>query len=282
MTDPLNRLLDQATVPPLPADFADRVVARAAAESQPPAVPRPRRDRRGAWLRRPGALAAFVGANLLVASAVAATIAGGGLLQLRRVPVLAPVLAAIAPEPKPAPVQRKPVRQAAPVLAEAKAAPVAPVTPAPPLPPRVERRLERGDRLEQAVAEREAAGLPVPPRVQKRVALHRLERQAAEQWQHGEPVATALKTDIVKQRIELAPPAVQARIAERVEARREAGLPVPPALDAAVPAAVDTDRLAPADLADRPAALWRSLSPAERQQVIERIRARRAMRQLRR
>jgi hypothetical protein len=85
MTDPtplddaaLDRLLGHHEAPPLPAGFADRVLAEAAREdrpvSVPPLPPKPRSARR-AWTRR-GLWAGVVAFNLIVASAIAATITG--------------------------------------------------------------------------------------------------------------------------------------------------------------------------------------------------------------
>ena len=292
MTDPLDRLLDQARVPPTPAGLADRIVAHATAQpQQAPAVPPRRGDRRGAWLRRPRTLAAFVGANLLVASAVAATLSGGlKLPPLREVPVIAPVLAAIAPAHPPKPVRHHAVVPPAPRSTPEPQAVQAPVVRQPP--PRIERMLARGDRLAERIAAREAAGLPVPPRARTRLELHQLERQAVDQWQKGERVAPELRDRIARERFELAPPAMKARIAERVEARRAAGKPVPPSLDAIVPKAepaipetqslapfADPVPAAPALLKERRLQRWRTLTPAQRQMLIERMRARRAARQ---
>jgi hypothetical protein len=283
MTDPLNRLLDQASPPAVPPGFADRIVARATAQAQQPAAPQVpgRRDRRGAWMRRPRVLASFIAANLLVASAVAATLAGGiGLKPLREVPVIAPVIEAFAPAQKPKPKPRA-MPSAAPTAVaaappEALQAPVAPVRP---LRPRIERRMAIGDALAARVEAREAAGLPVPERARKRARLHGLEKQAAETWTRGEAVPVELKTQIVRERIDLAPPRLRERVIERVQERREAGLPVAPALDAAIPPAAP-ETIAPNLITPREERIqrWRAMTPAERRQVIERVRARRAAR----
>jgi hypothetical protein len=281
MTDPLNRLLDQVSPPVPPPGFADRIVARAteqAQQSATPEVPR-RRDRRGAWVRRPRVFASFIAANLLVASAVAATLAGGiGLKPLREVPVIAPVIDAIAPAPKPRP---RPIPAAAPVTV-ASAAPATvqePSTAPRRLPPRIERRMMAGDALAARIEARDAAGLPVPERARKRARLHGLERQAAETWTRGEPVPAELKTQIVRERLGLAPPRLRDRVIERVEERRAAGLPVPPALDAAVPPAAP-EAISPnlPALREERVQRWRAMTPAERRQFIERVRARRAAR----
>jgi hypothetical protein len=283
MTDPLNRLLDQVSPPAPQPGFADRIVARATAQVQQPATPEVprRRDRRGAWMRRPRVFASFIAANLLVASAVAATLAGGiGLKPLREVPVIAPVIEAIAPAPKSRPKTRPapPVTPVA-VAAAAPEAAQAPAAPVRPLPPRIERRMAIGDALAARVEAREAAGLPVPERARKRARLHGLEKQAAETWTRGEPVPAELKTQIVRERIDLAPPRLRERVIERVQERREAGLPVAPALDAAIlpaaPEMISPNLLTPGEERMQ---RWRAMTPAERRQVIERVRARRAAR----
>lgn len=227
MTEPLDRLLGQIREPAPSPGFADRIVAQATALPQQPLTRAPRRaDRRGGWVRRHRLLAGFIGANLLVASAVAASIASG--VELRKVPVIAPVLAAIAP-PAPATPKPKPKRV---VVAPTPAPAPAPQPPAP-LPPRIEARLARGAAFVDAVRAREAEGLPVPPRARARAALIERQQAAADHVRKGEPVPMELRTDIVRRRIELAPPRVRARLLERIEQRRAAGLPIPPALDAA-------------------------------------------------
>lgn len=235
MTDPLDRMLDALRVPEPAPGFADRIVARATAlpqhQPQPaaPAEPRRLRDRRGAWLRRHRVLGAFIGANLLAAGAVAAALATG--VEIRQVPLIAPVIEAIAPAPRaPAPA---PAIVARPSPTPAASAPGEEAAAAP-LAPGVERALARRDALAAAVRARDAAGLPVPPRVRRRVEMHAKERIAIEMHRRGEPVPIELRTDIVRERLELAPPRLRARVEAEVARRRGAGLPVPPALDAAL------------------------------------------------
>lgn len=285
MTDPLNRLLDQAATPSPSSGFADRITARATAQSQQGGLAVTwRRDRRGGWMRRPRALATFIGANLLVASAVAATyFSGMELPPLREVPVFAPVIEAIVPQPRPRPLRIATALEApGPAAAPAAAAEVSPR----PAPPRVERLLARRDALADRVRAREAAGLPVPPRVKRRVALHGLEKQAIDQWRRGEEVPMDLKRQIVRERLELAPPRLRERVIRRVEERRAAGLPVAPALDAEVPsiAPVIAPDISGAAVGEtpRPSAerlrRWQAMTPGERQHMLQRLRARRAAR----
>jgi hypothetical protein len=74
----LDLLLGAYRAPSLSAAFADRVIAEAAREDRPrtpsPSAVPPRRGRRP-WTRR-GLVAAFVAVNLVVASAIAATLSG--------------------------------------------------------------------------------------------------------------------------------------------------------------------------------------------------------------
>jgi hypothetical protein len=74
----LDRLLGHAETPPMSADFADRVLAEAAREDRvvrvPPLPPRLRTVHRP-WTRR-GVWAGLIAVNLIVASAIAATVTG--------------------------------------------------------------------------------------------------------------------------------------------------------------------------------------------------------------
>jgi hypothetical protein len=235
MTDPLDRLLGSLEPPPAAPGLVDRIVAQATALPQTPAPARSPRDRRGAWVRRHRLLAGFIGANLLVASAVAASIASG--VELRRVPVIAPVIAALAPSVTKAerPAVRPPqVRAVRPAPQQASGHEQAEAER--PLPPRIEARLARGAVFAAEIAAREKAGLPVPPRAKARAALIARQQDAADRVRKGEPVPLELRTDIVRRRLELAPPRLRARLLERVEQRRAAGLPIPPALEAAIEA----------------------------------------------
>jgi hypothetical protein len=167
---------------------------------------------------------------------------------LRQVPVIAPVLAALAPPRQPprshAPSKPKPEAKRAPAGGAPAPGERTLDAPAPPLPPRIEARLARGAAFVAAVRAREAAGVPVPPRAKARAALIARQQAAAEHLRNGEPVPMDLRTDIVRRRLDLAPPGVRARVLDRIERRRAAGLPIPPALDAATRGAPS---LAPAD-----------------------------------
>lgn len=227
MTDPLNRLLDQARLPAPPTNFADRIVAHATAQpQQTPVVPPHRRDRRGGWMRRPRVLAAFIGANLLVASAVAATIAGGGLPQLRKAPIIAPVIAALTPAPKPRPVHHKIAPKPAPAPTEVAAAPPSPAPeplvrqPQRPVEILAQRLSTRRDMLASRIEARQAAGLPVPPRMEQRAMLQTMQVHALELKQQGQPVPPQLRREIWIQRYRVAPPGERARMLDRLAERR--------------------------------------------------------------
>jgi len=73
----LDRLLGAHRAPPLSDDFGRRVAAEAVREDRAPTLPpsRPRHQRTRPWTRR-GLVAAVVAANLIVASAIAATFSG--------------------------------------------------------------------------------------------------------------------------------------------------------------------------------------------------------------
>ena len=142
MTDhALDALLAEYAPPPPPAGLAGRVVAAALALSQEPrlAVARrvgaaPRRDRRGAWLRRPTLIAGVV-LGLVVSGAVAATLAGIKLPLVEAVLARLPFVGREAPPPaappRPQPAQRAPaVVEAAPAADEPVATPRAPRSPA--------------------------------------------------------------------------------------------------------------------------------------------------------
>lgn len=168
----LDKLLGSHVPPPVPADLAARAAAEAVKHPQAPRLAAPharRRDRRGGW-RRP----LWIGTasfGLAFTSAVAATVASGGRIEI---PVVKQVVAAIpilAVEPAP---QRKPERL---VRAEPKpttpAATDTPLAASPQLPQDLRQRrvLVRLAEAKRLVEERRAAGLPTP-------RADRIERQA--------------------------------------------------------------------------------------------------------
>lgn len=106
----LARLLDLVDVPPLPAGFADRVVARALAQSGGWQRSAERRGRR--WARGAVALGA--------AAALVATAAAGGLFGERvRIPLITPLVDMfIGPAPRPAPAGPPPADLPVPPAAD--------------------------------------------------------------------------------------------------------------------------------------------------------------------
>jgi hypothetical protein len=181
-------LRDLPPVPPVPADLAGRVLAKAAAtpqEARPAHARRAaRRDRRGRWLRRP-ILAGTAALGLVFTSAVAATLAGVPIPQ-KIAAVFFPE--AKAPEPKQVAAPRRTPRPA-PAAAAVQTAEAAPVAEAPVWlqRPGPWRRLFMAERM---IAARRAMGLPTP-------GADRMERQLrrrAERWQAATPEQRAAWT----------------------------------------------------------------------------------------
>jgi len=165
----LAELLDGLTVPPLSADFADRVVS--AATHRLPPLPAPtlaRSGRRARWIRGHRVVIGVVALGLMSAGA-AATVIFGDVAQT--IPVIGPLIARVVPaksEHKRASttaLKPKPEESAAEGAED-----VAPVIPAPlTIPERlvVRREMRReivaeriADRLQQRAERREALGLP--------------------------------------------------------------------------------------------------------------------------
>ncbi|QHL90282.1 hypothetical protein GVO57_04805 [Sphingomonas changnyeongensis] len=245
MTDPLDRMLDALRVPEPDPGFEARIAARAVAGAQDrPGWRRGGQAGRRRWLARHRTLASFIGANLVAAGAVAAALVSG--VEIAKLPLIAPAIEAVAPERTASPPRnpRRPVRQAA----DAGAAPVdpaaVPVAPAAATMTGPEAAIAR-------IRELEAAGVTIPLRVQERVRLYEDRKAARDLRAQNLPVPIDLQTRIVRARLNLAPPPVRDRMVERIERRRAAGLPVPAALDAAVP--LRGPGLIPADRTVQPA-----------------------------
>ncbi len=119
----IRAALDQYEVPPLPAGFADRLLAKVDANTLPPLpVARPQLALGGRW-RRSGVIAGSLGLFGMVTAAAAAT---GFFGEAVYVPVVSEALAKanIAPLPKAAkesPAKLKAKPKAAPIKIEAKA-----------------------------------------------------------------------------------------------------------------------------------------------------------------
>ncbi|MFM9853242.1 MAG: hypothetical protein ACKVOJ_10630 [Sphingomonadaceae bacterium] len=177
----LAKALDRYSVPPLRADFADRVLAMALAPAPAPVAPAPRRDTRGGW-RRARTILIGMGAFGVVSAAAAA----GGVFGdvAKDVPVIGTLIASVAPaKPKP--------KHVTPPAPKAKPAPTAviaakPTSPQPPLiadappieiaPPVIERGVMRRARVERRVeaiqTRRAEKGLPPLAEPQARALAH--------------------------------------------------------------------------------------------------------------
>lgn len=95
----IDAVLDRFTVPPLPAGFADRIVA--AAEHRTASLPdrRPPRDKIGGWRRRGAVLGGSAALGLLSAAAAAAGLFGEPARRaVREVPVVGTIIARVVPE----------------------------------------------------------------------------------------------------------------------------------------------------------------------------------------
>ncbi|MFO1240096.1 MAG: hypothetical protein U1E64_07080 [Sphingomonadaceae bacterium] len=174
MNDPrrdpaLAELLDGLTVPPLSADFADRVVA--AATHRLPPLPAPtlsRRGRRARWIRGHRVVIGVVAFGLMSAGAAATAIFGD---VAQTIPVIGPLIARVVPakaEHKRAPANAlKPKPEESAAQAEVAVSPVAPAPLTIPERLAVRREVRRefvaeriADRLQQRAERREALGLP--------------------------------------------------------------------------------------------------------------------------
>ena len=178
MSDPrldpvLRDALDRFTVPPLPAGFADRVVAAAMSPSGPLPLPvAPRRSRRGGWVRGHRVIIGAVAFGLMSAAAAATAIFGD---VARTMPVIGPLIASIAPA-KPEPKPKKPIPVKAAVVktdeTQLPAGDVVPPVEALPLAMQERREIRRefvartiATRLERRAEIRQELGLPPrPPR----------------------------------------------------------------------------------------------------------------------
>ncbi len=168
MSGPLDALLSELTPPPVPAGLAARAADAALALAQAPALPAgrgDRRDRRGAWLRRP-LIAGGIALGLAFSGAVAATLAGVEVALppkvqtvLAEVPFFGRMAKAEPSAPAPAPAPRR--RAAPPPAAPVEAAPTL-TEPDPMQQMRRARAVRRYLIARQIVAERRAAGLPTP------------------------------------------------------------------------------------------------------------------------
>jgi hypothetical protein len=222
MTDPfdpaMKRALDAFTVPPLPADFADRLAACALTTplvpALPPAMPA-RRGMRGGW-RRGGTITAGIAAFSLVSAAAAATGVFGENIRLtvRNAPVISTIIARVAPEhPKrvihPGLLEKRAVAPLAVPPADAMATAPPPPIASPILPAAPPRELHR-ELFAQRIADS-------------------IERREARRAANGRP-ARLIQPDMVAPRLRDMPPKQRAAIilrVQQIQAQREGGIPDP-------------------------------------------------------
>lgn len=196
MTDTrLAALLSEVTAPAMPPGLAARVAAAATLSLQEANAPaarraaRARRDRRGAWLRRP-LIGGAIALGLAFSGAVAATLAGVPLPEkVAAVMAQIPFVGHKAAEPDHGAVRHSSPRPAPhPARVESAAAAPAPplpepaVQPAPPPRPAMMRRMMIAERI---VERRQAMGLPTPPVEQVQRMIHR--RQMIQRWRNATP-----------------------------------------------------------------------------------------------
>lgn len=169
----LRDMLDQFTVPPLSAGFADRIVAAATRSDRAlPMAASSRRDRRGRWVRGHRVIVGVMAFGLMSAAAAATAIFGD---VARTIPVIGPIIASVSPAKPTQPVRKAAIVKPRPVEAPVPGFDETPsiVEPLPPTTP--ERREFRREIRRELIAERiatelarrdeqrEALGLPPKP-----------------------------------------------------------------------------------------------------------------------
>lgn len=167
------RALDRYSVPPLPADFADRLVAKALKVEGVEALPsmrRPRRLRR-AWVRGRRLVIGVAALSLMSAGAAATGVFGEAA---KNVPVIGPLIAIVAPAPKPKAIAAPKVKTVPaapkiappPVVVDAQPIEVAEPTPGEVLPPALRRQIRRemiAQRVVDQIERNEALGITPSP-----------------------------------------------------------------------------------------------------------------------
>lgn len=177
----LARILDGFEVPPLGADFAERVTARALASKPGPVTPPPRRSGRGGWSRGNRIVFGIVASSVLGATAAAAAGLFGDIGIT--IPALQQIVERVT---SPAPLEL--------------------------VKPKAERRAEAAATIADPAAGIDAAtvtGAAAPITPEQLEAGFKMADQRRE-----------IRREVVTRRIEAA-------VDRRIEARREAGLPVP-------------------------------------------------------
>lgn len=269
----ISDALDRYDVPPLPDGFADRLVARAEAESEVPfPALRPRRTLGGRW-RRSAFIAGSVGLFGMVTAAAAAT---GFFGEPVYVPVVSEALAKanIAPMPKVAaakPTKATPAPAKEPAIAKA----VAPAEP--PVEPKIPDGTEQARTTIREMWQ-DPAFRQLPQEERRMAARERLRAGIADGRYSKEELKSTMQ-------------AMQAERAERLEQRADAraafGLPEKPKRQRP---AGEQQQAAPAGpVADGPAALppiarqklrerLQNATPEERERILAKIRERREAR----
>lgn len=204
---PLARSLDSFAVPELPAGFADKVLA--AAEARPAPLPELRRS--GGGGARGWRLGRRIAIGLAGFGALATAAAATGLLERAGLPVPSPekVWASMTG------------KDAAPAAAPAASAPP-PADPAPPAlaPIRIEGAIDTPEELGEAFRRIDEVR---QGRMEKRRQLidRRIEDELARRRDAGLPVPSPEEEARLRQRIEDRRTSREAALSERIEARRE-------------------------------------------------------------
>ncbi len=174
------RALDRYITPPLSAGFADRLVAKALAEEGvaplPPIVAPRSPARRGVWVRARRAVIGVAAFSLMSAGAAATGVFGDAA---QNVPVIGPLIAIVAPVPKPIAAPKPKPKPAAPkIVAPPVVVDVPPIEVAEPapeeiLPPAVRRQIRRelvAQRVVDQIERNEALGITPSPEQRARFA----------------------------------------------------------------------------------------------------------------
>lgn len=174
INDVTARALDRYNVPPLSVAFADRLIAKAnvgdTLETLPPLTER-RRERRGAWARGHRVVIGVAAFSLMSAAAAATGVFGD---VAKNVPVIGPLIAIVAPAPKPKaivapkpePAPVAPKLAPPPVVVEETPIEVAEPTTGEVIPPRVRPQIRRemiAQRVVDQIERNEALGIKPTP-----------------------------------------------------------------------------------------------------------------------
>ena len=207
--NPINdltaRALDRYNVPPLSAAFADRLVAKALVgdtlETLPPLTER-RRERRGVWARGRRIVIGVAAFSLMSAAAAATGVFGDAA---KNVPVIGPLIAIVAPAPKPKAI----------VAPKPKPAPVAPKLAPPPIV------------IEEPVIQiaEPTTGEVIPPRVRRQIRREMIAQRVVDQIERNEALGikpTPEERAKFAERLAKLPPGQRLALIKRVrDIRRE-------------------------------------------------------------